>query len=82
VASGGSGERSLDRETRDRYDVTLAAFDGGNPSLNGSTSLRIVIDDANDNAPVFERAVYTTRVYENATAGVLAVNQSIIVAFN
>jgi len=64
-----SGSARLDRESRDRYDVTLAAFDGGDPSLNGSTSLQIVIDDANDNAPVFERAVYTAQVYENATAG-------------
>ena len=61
----------LDRETRDRYDVTLTAFDGGNPPLNGSTSVHIVIDDVNDNAPVFERTVYTTHVYENDTAGTL-----------
>jgi len=59
----------LDRETRDRYDVILAAFDGGDPPLNGSTSLKIVIDDVNDNAPVFEQAVYTAFVYENDTSG-------------
>ena len=59
----------LDRETRDRYDVTLAAFDGGNPSLNGSTSVNIIIDDVNDNGPVFERSSYTAHVYENDTAG-------------
>ena len=59
----------LDRETRDRYDVILAAFDGGDPPLNGSTSMKIVIDDVNDNAPVFEQAVYTAYVYENDTAG-------------
>lgn len=59
----------LDRETRDRYDVTLAAFDGGNPSLNGSTSVNIVIDDVNDNAPVFESSVYTAHVYENDSTG-------------
>ena len=59
----------LDRETRARYDVTLTAFDGGNPPLNGSTSVNIVISDVNDNAPVFEHAVYTARVYENDTAG-------------
>jgi len=64
-----AGTRRLDRETRDRYDVTLTAFDGGNPALNGSTSLHIVIDDVNDNAPVFERNVYTAHVYENDTAG-------------
>jgi len=59
----------LDRETRDRYDVILTAFDGGSPPLNGSTSVNIVIDDVNDNAPVFERTVYTAHVYENDTAG-------------
>jgi len=59
----------LDRESRDLYDVTLMAFDGGSPPLNGSTSLNIVIDDVNDNAPVFERSVYTAQIYENDTAG-------------
>jgi len=59
----------LDRETRDRYDVTLAAFDGGSPALNGSTSINVIIDDANDNAPVFEREAYSAHVYENDTAG-------------
>jgi len=61
---------ALDRESRERYNVTLAAFDGGSPPLNGSTSVNIIIDDANDNAPVFERAVYSAHVYENDTAGI------------
>ena len=66
VVRAGAG---LDRESRDHYDVTLAAFDGGSPPLNGSMSLHVDIGDINDNAPVFERAEYTTQVHENDTAG-------------
>ena len=59
----------LDRESRDLYEVTLVALDGGSPPLNGSTLLHIIIDDHNDNAPVFERTTYSAHVYENDTAG-------------
>jgi len=63
------GATRLDRESRDRYDITLVAFDGGSPPLNGTMSLVVVIDDVNDNWPVFEKTTYTAHVYENDTAG-------------
>ena len=70
---------ALDRESRDRYsDVTLVALDGGSEPLNGSVALNISVDDANDNAPVFERAVYEAHVYENDTAGTCLCSHRIV----
>ena len=61
---------SLDRERRDRYDgVAVLAVDGGRPTpKTGSVVVRIDVIDANDNAPVFKRAVYEVRLVENAPA--------------
>ncbi|CAL8104936.1 unnamed protein product [Calicophoron daubneyi] len=56
----------LDRETRDIYDFVLTAYDGGSPSRNASVPLRVVITDANDNSPKFEKETYTVELKENA----------------
>ena len=44
---------SLDREEVDRYSFTVLAVDGGNPAMNSTVSLTIVVGDVNDNAPIF-----------------------------
>lgn len=57
----------LDRERRDRYSVTLVAADGG--GLTGEAVVTVRVEDANDNAPLFEKAVYSVHVPESLAVG-------------
>ncbi|XP_048454410.1 protocadherin-8-like [Rhincodon typus] len=43
--------RSLDREELPELELLLQATDGGSPPLSGSTTVRLIITDRNDNAP-------------------------------
>ena len=63
----------LDRESRDSYSLVIVAEDGGSPSLTGTMTVKIVIEDVNDNAPVFSHTEYHATVNET-----LAVGESII----
>ncbi|KAF0038156.1 hypothetical protein F2P81_008640 [Scophthalmus maximus] len=60
---------NLDRELKDSYDLTIKAVDGGNPQRYSSALLRVVVTDANDNAPKFERSTYEADVSENSPVG-------------
>lgn len=55
----------LDRETTDRYTFDIIAFDGGVPPLNGSMTINIIVEDANDNKPEFNQDLYKVTVKEN-----------------
>ncbi|CAN2390734.1 homophilic cell adhesion via plasma membrane adhesion molecules, partial [Pristimantis euphronides] len=63
----------LDREKEPLLNLTLTAFDGGKPKLNGTTQLMISIQDVNDNAPAFSQSVYETYLLENAPKGTVVV---------
>ncbi|XP_075066027.1 protocadherin gamma-B1-like isoform X5 [Mixophyes fleayi] len=58
-------EKPLDRETQSNYELILTAFDGGNPVQTGSALIKIIINDINDNAPIFTQEVYKVSVMEN-----------------
>jgi protocadherin delta 1 len=60
---------SLDRELKDSYDLNIKAVDGGNPQRYSSALLRVVVADANDNAPKFDKATYEAEVSENSPVG-------------
>uniref|UniRef100_A0A668AWP3 Protocadherin 1 n=1 Tax=Myripristis murdjan TaxID=586833 RepID=A0A668AWP3_9TELE len=60
---------SLDRELKDSYDLTIKAVDGGNPQRYSSALLRVVVTDANDNSPKFEKSTYEAEVSENSPVG-------------
>ncbi|ELR53198.1 Protocadherin alpha-C1, partial [Bos mutus] len=62
-------EKALDREQRATHRLVLTARDGGLPARSGEVQVTIVVVDANDNAPVFERSVYRTEVPETAPNG-------------
>ncbi len=55
----------LDREFRPSYDVTIACSDRGIPQQRSTQRMRIVIEDINDNVPVFIQDVYMARMTEN-----------------
>ncbi|XP_055711473.1 protein dachsous [Phlebotomus papatasi] len=68
--------RMLDRETRDRYEITVVATDNGTPAATATTRVIVNVLDANDNDPRFSRDNYEFSVEENmrrgAIVGVLA----------
>ncbi|XP_061542518.1 protocadherin beta-15-like [Phycodurus eques] len=59
-------EKELDREEQQEMKLLLTAVDGGSPQRSGTVVIHVVVLDANDNAPVFTQAVYTTSVKEDA----------------
>ncbi|KAJ1128038.1 hypothetical protein NDU88_006430 [Pleurodeles waltl] len=61
----------LDREERALYELILTAFDDGNPKKSGTVQIHVHISDANDNAPIFDQAVYRIQLLENAPMGTM-----------
>ena len=49
----------FDRETTSEYNITITATDSGSPPLSSATTLRLVISDVNDNAPIFTKKSYS-----------------------
>lgn len=62
-------EKALDREQRATHRLVLTARDGGQPARSGDAQVTVIVVDTNDNAPVFERTVYRTKVPETAPNG-------------
>ncbi|XP_017121894.1 fat-like cadherin-related tumor suppressor homolog isoform X1 [Drosophila elegans] len=70
--------RPLDREQQDNYALHLTAKDGGNPVLSSEALVYILVDDVNDNAPVFGVQEYIFKVREDLPRGtVLAVIEAV-----
>ncbi|XP_017135093.1 fat-like cadherin-related tumor suppressor homolog [Drosophila miranda] len=68
----------LDREKQDNYALHITAKDGGNPVLSSEALVYIVVDDVNDNAPVFGVQEYIFKVREDLPRGtVVAVIEAI-----
>ncbi|XP_039092124.1 protocadherin beta-18-like [Hyaena hyaena] len=59
-------DQSLDREKEPEFTLTVTALDGGSPPRSGTTLVRVLVFDINDNAPEFERSVYEVQVPENS----------------
>ncbi|XP_074408574.1 protocadherin gamma-A10-like [Zonotrichia albicollis] len=61
--------KALDREEAAFHELVLRAMDGGDPARTGTARIRVIVVDANDNAPVFSQAEYTVRVPEDVPVG-------------
>ncbi|XP_058398429.1 protocadherin beta-4-like isoform X1 [Diceros bicornis minor] len=59
-------DKALDREEQPEFSLTLMALDGGAPPRSGTTMVRILIMDVNDNAPEFVHTPYEAQVLENS----------------
>ena len=59
----------LDREQQSSYNLSIRVSDLGTPSKSTLVRVRIEILDVNDNAPTFERQLYTFDIPENTAAG-------------
>nr|XP_024102481.2 protocadherin alpha-5 isoform X7 [Pongo abelii] len=64
----------LDREETPELHLLLTATDGGKPELTGTVQLIITVLDINDNAPVFDRTLYTVKLPENVSIGTLVIH--------
>ncbi|XP_061755306.1 protocadherin-16-like [Nerophis ophidion] len=60
---------ALDFESEPAPSVTVVAMDSGRPPLSSTAQVDIVLQDANDNTPVFSRSFYNASVKENTPAG-------------
>ncbi|XP_057677236.1 protocadherin-16-like [Corythoichthys intestinalis] len=61
--------KALDREEQEVFNLTVVAEDGGRPSLSTSQLLHVQVMDVNDEAPLFQKTVFETRVLENQGPG-------------
>ncbi|KAF7259851.1 hypothetical protein EG68_03073 [Paragonimus skrjabini miyazakii] len=62
---------NLDREKRDHFQFTLQATDSGVPSLHGTMVVDVLVQDFNDESPVFGKQNYVFSVEENNGYGEL-----------
>ena len=63
--------RVLDREISPKMSFYIYASDGGDPSLTGSATVTILVDDINDNDPIFTPNNYNFTIQENLPMGSL-----------
>ena len=59
----------LDREVESEYMLVVTATDSGDPPLYDQTNIRIIVDDVNDNTPVFTVDKYSGSIREDASVG-------------
>ncbi|XP_028314877.1 protocadherin gamma-A4-like [Gouania willdenowi] len=69
-------DKELDREKERDLNFVLVAADGGNPQRSGTANIHVSVLDANDNAPVFDQAVYKASLPENAPLDTVVVTVS------
>ncbi|XP_061092832.1 protocadherin gamma-C5-like [Conger conger] len=62
-------QKALDRETQPVLQLVLTAVDGGTPARSGTTQITVHVLDINDNAPLFEKAIYEMSLKENSPQG-------------
>ncbi|GAB6027814.1 hypothetical protein CHUAL_002044 [Chamberlinius hualienensis] len=59
----------LDFEKQDNYNITVIAYDSGEPSLSSTAMLHIKVVDTVDIVPNFVKSVFTLEVAENTSPG-------------
>ncbi|XP_043401799.1 protocadherin-23 isoform X2 [Chelonia mydas] len=64
-----STRRGLDREREAALELRVVARDLGEPPLSASCLVSVLVEDANDNEPVFEQQVYNASLAEHAGPG-------------
>ena len=74
-----SVEGTLHKATRDQYLLEVFVSDGGDPSLNDTTTLNITVDEVNDNTPFFIEpdAPQTLTLLEDTETGYVLLNVSV-----
>lgn len=62
-------QKALDREEQGFYNLTVIASDQGQPVQSTTLNLTVIVEDANDNAPVFSSSSYEVKVSEDQELG-------------
>nr|XP_015206604.1 PREDICTED: protocadherin-11 X-linked-like isoform X2 [Lepisosteus oculatus] len=72
--------RRLDREKQDNYSFTVIAKDNGSPPLQNNVTVKVMVQDINDNSPAFTHNEYNFYVSENlplyGTVGLITVTDA------
>uniref|UniRef100_A0A7N8WN64 Protocadherin 11 n=1 Tax=Mastacembelus armatus TaxID=205130 RepID=A0A7N8WN64_9TELE len=72
--------KRLDREKQERYSFTVIARDNGSMSLQSNVTVRLIVQDLNDNSPAFTHPEYNFYVPENlplyGTVGLITVTDA------
>ncbi|XP_036826095.1 protocadherin-12 isoform X1 [Oncorhynchus mykiss] len=66
--------KELDREVHSSFELTLVAWDKGNPPRSGSTLVQVNVLDSNDNSPMFEDSTPTVELAEDTARGTSVIN--------
>ncbi|GLD53497.1 protocadherin-16-like protein, partial [Lates japonicus] len=66
-----STSRSLDREKRAGYTLTVTAQDQGIPPLSSTATVEVTVLDINDHSPQFQSSSYTADISEDVPIGSL-----------
>ncbi|XP_060035624.1 protocadherin beta-6 [Erinaceus europaeus] len=69
-------DKALDREEQPQLRLTLTALDGGSPPRLGTTEIKILVLDINDNAPEFSQEQYQVEIPENYPLASLVITVS------
>ncbi|XP_030176035.1 protocadherin beta-3 [Lynx canadensis] len=69
-------DKSLDREDKPEFILTLTALDGGSPHRSGIAKIHILVLDINDNAPEFTQTLYEVQILENSPLNSVVVTVS------
>uniref|UniRef100_A0A8C7Q0G1 Cadherin domain-containing protein n=1 Tax=Oncorhynchus mykiss TaxID=8022 RepID=A0A8C7Q0G1_ONCMY len=69
-------QKPLDREKHEHMSLLLTALDGGKPQMSGTMQIHVTVLDANDNAPVFTKTIYTATITENSQKGTVVTTVS------
>ncbi|KAJ8394081.1 hypothetical protein AAFF_G00054250 [Aldrovandia affinis] len=72
--------KRLDREKQEKYSFTVIARDNGSPSLQNNVTVKVIVQDINDNSPAFTHPEYNFYVPENlplyGTVGLITVTDA------
>lgn len=60
---------SLDFESAQSYVLTVVVTDSGSPPLSSSANLTVLVEDVNDNPPIFSEEIYTLLLNESTPMG-------------
>ncbi|XP_059919417.1 protocadherin Fat 4 [Gadus macrocephalus] len=61
--------QTLDRETQGSYLLLVTATDSGSPPLSGTATVTVLVEDENDNVPLFSSSSFHTSIPEDAPTG-------------
>ncbi|XP_078145977.1 protocadherin-23 [Centroberyx gerrardi] len=59
----------LDREREAELWFLVVAVDGGEPALSSTATVTVVVEDVNDNEPVFQQQLYNVSIPEHSEIG-------------